>query len=256
MKKVSIFNFKGGVGKTVSAINISAILAEEGYKVLLVDMDSQASLSSTFEANDIDRLSIGDLLLNDDLDIKDVLVKTEVENIDLLPCNKTFSQTERLIWIDTSRSAHLRLKSVLNKVEESDLNYDYCIIDCPPAEGIASISSLVASDEVLIPIKIGKYAYDGIGRLVKEINNIHKEFNPNLQLKSCFITMADNRTNLNNVVKDLLECDLGNKLAKTSIRNNIALEEATFMNMSVKDYKANSNASQDYRALVKELFNV
>lgn len=257
MKTISIFNFKGGVGKTVSAINISSILAEKGFKILLVDMDSQSSLSSTFEVNDITKPSIGELLTDDDYEIKDVLVHTEVENIDILPCNKKFAKTERLMWIDTSKSVQYRLKNVLDRVKESGYEYDYCIIDCPPADGIASMNSLVASDEVLIPIKIGKYAYDGIGRLMKEIKNIQEEFNPNLSFKSCFVTMADNRTNLTKIVVEMLEEEkLGDKLAKTQIRNNIALEEAIFMNKPVKDYKDNSNASQDYKALVKELFNV
>lgn len=255
MKKISIFNIKGGVGKTVSTINIAAILAEKGYKVLVVDIDSQSSSTITFEAYDPEGLTVGDLLITDKIETQDVIKKTSIENIDILPCNFNLAYTEREILLDMSKSVQHRLSNVLKRVENSNSNYDYCIIDCPPALGTLSTNALVACDEVLIPIKIDKYAYDGIGRLLEEIENIQKEFNSDLKFRGCFITM-DNNTSINSLIKETLDENLGSKLLKSSIRQNVSVVEATFRNMSVIEHKRNSHASKDYRALVKEVFNI
>lgn len=257
MKTISIFNFKGGVAKTVSTINISSILAEKGFKVLLIDMDSQASLSGVFKAVDTSKPCIGDLLLNNNLPLEDVIVHTEAKNIDIIPCNEDYADSENLIVIKAIKeSMHHRLQKVINRIKESDFNYDYCIIDCPPADGVSSMNSLVASDEVIIPVNAGKFGCEGIGKLLKRIEQVQEQYNPDLLFKACFMTIVENRTNVKTIVANELEGTLGDKLAKSSIRKNVALEEAIFFNMSVTDYQADSNASKDYQALVKELFNV
>lgn len=256
MRKVSIFNIKGGVGKTVSTVNISAILAEKGYKVLVIDMDSQSSTSITFDGYSADDKNIGDLLVDSSIDVKDVIKQTNVEGIDILPCNFDLSYKEREISISYNVNMQLRLKNVLTKVENDEqLNYDYCIIDCPPAVNLMAINSLVASDEVLIPIKIDRYAYDGIGRLIEEIDMIQSELNPSLKLAGCFVTM-DGKTNINELIKEILEENLGDKLLNTSIRQTVSVIESTFENMPVVNYKKRATASVDYRNLVKEVFNV
>lgn len=256
MRKISIFNIKGGVGKTISTINISAVLAEKGYKVLVVDMDSQSSTSISFEGYSADDKNIGDLLVDNTIDAKEVIKHTNVEGIDILPCNFELPYKEREISITYNVNQQLRLRNVLMKIEaDEELNYDYCIIDCPPAVGLMAINSLVASDDVLIPIKIDRYAYDGIGRLIEEIEAIQKELNPNLKLAGCFVTL-DSRTSINSLIKEILEENLGEKLLKTSVRQTTSVVESTFENMPVVTYKKKATASIDYRNLVKEVFNV
>lgn len=256
MRKVSIFNIKGGVGKTVSTVNISAILAEKGFKVLVVDMDSQSSSSITFEGYSPEGLNVGDILLDNSIPLEKVIKKTQIENIDILPCNFDLAYIEQKLWFDMSKSMQLRLNEVMDIIEcNPNYNYDYCIIDCPPALNLFAINSLVASDEVLIPIKIDRYAYDGIGRLIEEIEKIQNGFNPNLRLTGCFVTM-DNKTTINNFIKETLEENLGNKLLQTSIRATTSVVESTFRNMPVIQHKKNSTASKDYHKLVKEVFNV
>lgn len=256
MRKVSIFNIKGGVGKTVSTINISAVLANKGYKVLVIDMDSQSSSSITLEGYSADDLNVGDILLDNSIPLESVIKHTQIENIDILPCNFDLSYIEQKLWFDMTKSMQLRLKNVIDLIECSETyDYDYCIIDCPPALNLFAINALAASDEVLIPIKIDRYAYDGIGRLIEEIEKIQNGFNPNLKLSGCFITM-DNKTSINHFMKELLEKNLGSKLFKTSIRATTSVVESTFRNMPVVQHKKNSTASKDYKNLVQEVFHV
>lgn len=257
MKTISVFNFKGGVGKTVSTINIASILAEKGFKVLLIDMDSQSSLSSVFNAVDVSKPCIGELLLKESLPLENVIVHTSTENIDIIPCNEEYADSEDLIVIKSYKEEmYDRLRKVIDRIKKSDYNYDYCIIDCPPADGVSSKNALVASDEVIIPVNAGKFGCEGIGKLLNRIDAVQKKDNPSLIFKTCFMTMVENRTNVKNIVKKELEDILGDKLSECCIRKNVALEEAVFFNMSVTNYQANSNASKDYKALVKELFNV
>lgn len=256
MKKISVFNIKGGVGKTVSTVNISAVLAEKGYKVLVVDVDSQSSASISLDGYSSEGFNIGDILLDNKIPLYEVIKQSNIENVDILPCNFDLAYIEQKLWFDMSRSMQERLKEVLTLIECSDeYNYDYCVIDCPPALNVFSINALVASDEVLIPIKIDRYAYDGIGRLIEEIGKIQEGFNPRLKLKGCFVTM-DNNTSINSFIKDTLSENLEEKLLNTTIRQNVSVIESTFRNMPVIHHKKNSNASKDYKKLVKEVFNV
>lgn len=256
MKKVAIFNIKGGVGKTVSTVNISTILAEKGHKVLVVDVDSQSSTSITFEGYSTEGPNLADILLDKKVPLEQVIKKSNVENIDILPCNFDLAYVEKEILFDYSQSAQLRLKNIMDIIEDDpNYNYDYCIIDCPPALNLFASNALIASDEVLIPIKIDRYAYDGISRLIEEIEKVQEGLNSKLKLAGCFITMYS-KTSINDFMKETLEKNLGSKLFKTSIRSTISVVESTFRNMPVVHHKRNSTASKDYNALVKEVFNV
>lgn len=256
MKKISIFNIKGGVGKTISTINIAAILAEKGYKVLVIDVDSQSSTSITLEGYSPDGQNLADILLDKNVPLENVIKKSNIENIDILPCNFDLSFIEREIIFDYNQSAQLRLKNVMDKIEASEeYNYDYCIIDCPPALNIFASNALMASDEVLIPIKVDRYACDGISRLIEEIEKVQNGLNPNLKLSGCFITMYS-KTSINDFMKEELKNALGNKLFNTSIRSTISVVESTFRNMPIISHKKNATASKDYYNLVKEALNV
>lgn len=250
MKKISVLNIKGGVAKTTSAINVAAILAEEGNKVLVVDVDAQSNLTMAFKSYDIDDLSVSDVLLSKSVEVNEVIKETEHENIDILPSNISLAFAEKKILVDVTRSQQNRLKRILDKLEDK---YDYCIIDCPPSLNMITINALVASDEVIVPIKIDKFALDGLEYLLESIDEIKEEFNPSLQFKGCFVTM-DTSTTVNKEIKKALKEILKDKMFDTSIRQNVTVTEASFEQIPVVNYKKNSNASKDYRALVKEVF--
>lgn len=250
MKKLSILNIKGGVGKTTSTINLASTLAEEGKKVLIIDMDAQANSTMLFKTYDIDDLSISDILLDKNINIKDVIKNTDFENIDMLPSNISLAFTEKKILLDVTRSQQNRLKKALEQVENM---YDYCLIDCPPSLNMITINALVASDEVIVPIKIDKFALDGLGYLLESIDEIKDEFNENLKFLGCFVTM-DSATTVNREIKKALKSLLGDKLFDTSIRQNVSVVESTFEQKPLIYYKSKSNASKDYMKLAKEVF--
>ena len=241
MKKLSILNIKGGVGKTTSTINLASTLAEEGKKVLIVDIDAQSNSTMLFKAYDIDALSVSDILLDKNINVEDVIKGTDFDNIDVLPSNISLAFTEKKILLDVTRNQQNRLKKALEQVEDK---YDYCLI---------AINALVASDEVIVPIKIDKFALDGLGYLLESINEIKDEFNENLKFLGCFITM-DNSTTVNKEIKKALKDLLGEKMLDTHIRQNISVVESTFEQKPVIYYKSKSNASKDYIKLAKEVF--
>ena len=250
MKTISVLNIKGGVAKTTSTVNLAAILASEGNKVLVVDVDAQSNSTIAFKNYDIDELSVSDVLLHKEMNIFDVIKETEYENIEILPANISLAFTEKKILLDVTRNQQNRLKKVLDQVEDK---YDYCIIDCPPSLNMITINALVASDEVIVPIKIDKFALDGLEYLLESIEEIKEEFNPNLIFKGCFVTM-DSATTVNKEIKKALKSILKDKLFDSSIRQNISVVESTFEQVPVVMYKKNSNASKDYRSLAREVF--
>lgn len=150
MKKVSIFNIKGGVAKTTSTANLGACLSQEGKKVLLVDLDPQSNLTKLFKAYSMDDLTVSDVLLDKHLDIHKVIKKTDFENIDILPANINLTFADRNILIDNTRSQQNRLSKALKNLNNE---YDYCLIDCPPSLNMITTNALCASDEVFVPIK-------------------------------------------------------------------------------------------------------
>lgn len=250
MKKISVLNIKGGVAKTTSTINLAATLSEAGNRVLVVDIDAQSNSTMAFKAYNIDDLSVSDVLLSKETHVTDVIKETEYENIDILGSNISLAFAEKKILLDITRNQQNRLKKALNEIEDK---YDYCIIDCPPSLNMITINALVASDEVIVPIKIDKFALDGLEYLLESIEEIKEEFNPNLKFKGCFVTM-DTATVVNKEIKKALKSILNDKLFDTTIRQNVSVTEASFEQVPVVYYKKNSNASKDYKNLVKEVF--
>ncbi|MBQ3422861.1 MAG: ParA family protein [Romboutsia sp.] len=250
MKKITMFNIKGGVGKTTSTINVAAVLASQNKKVLIVDLDPQANATMAFKQYDINDLSISDLLLYKEKNICSVIKNTDYENIDIIPSNIKLIPAESEILRNITKAQQTRLKKILLEAEDK---YDYCLIDCPTYPNMLTVNALTASDMVMIPIKIDKYSMDGLEYLMDYIEDIRYEFNPNLKLGGCFITMYSN-TNVNKQIKDELKEMLGDLLYDTVIRTNIIVVESTFVQKPLIDYKKKSHASIDYEKLVKEVF--
>lgn len=250
MKKVSIFNIKGGCAKTTSTANLGACLAEQGNKVLLIDLDPQSNLTKLFKTYSMDDLSVSNVLLDKNLDIHNVIKKTDFKNINIIPANIKLTFAERSILIDNTRSQQNRLSKALSKLNNE---YDYCLIDCPPSLNMITVNALCASDDVFVPIKIDKFALDGLEYLLESIEDMKDEFNPNLNFKGCFVTM-DSATTVNKLIKKELKNLLGDKIFNTTIKQNVKVIESTFDECPVVFSNKKARASINYRDLCNEVF--
>lgn len=246
-KKVAIFNQKGGVGKTTTAINLASALSSLGEKVLVCDIDSQANATSGlgFDKENIP-LSIYDSLI-EDKNISDVIQQTEYENLHLLPSNIELAGSEVDITNMVNRESILK-----NKIQEIDSKYNYILIDCPPSLGLLTINALNASDTVLIPIQCEYYALEGVGQLLNTINLVKNSLNPNLKIEGVLLTMDDSRTNLSNQVTAEVRNFFQNLVYDTTIPRNVRLAEAPSYGKPIFFYAKNSNGSKAYLKLAKE----
>lgn len=247
MKKIAIVNVKGGVGKTISSVNIAACLALRGFKVLVVDTDPQTNSTQYLNSYDPNGLSMLDVLLDKDCNIEDVIKVTDISNLHILPSSIKLEYAKDKIMLDTTRNRENRLKKALQAVDDV---YDYCIIDCPPALNIITINALVAANEVLVPIKIDQFAIDGLSYLIDAIQQIKEEFNDGLNFKGAFCTL-DESTRVNKDVKEQLKALLKDKLLDFSIRKNVAVTESTFVQKPVVLYDHNCNAAKEYVAFTE-----
>ncbi|MBN1055702.1 ParA family protein [Clostridium botulinum] len=248
MRVVSIINLKGGVAKTISSINIAHILATvHNKKVLLIDNDKQGNTTKFFNMHDEEELSIANIMTDKNIYIEDAIVPTQYENLDLIPANMHLLKANLDVIMDVGRPQQYRLRKALKQIEEE---YDYCIIDNPPDINISVINALVTSDDVLIPIKIDQFAFDGMEELTEQIENA-KEMNPKLTLKGCFVTQfAKNKVNTQG--EELLNNNDEYPMFKTHIRRTVKVDESTFTNLPIVEHSKSCGASRDYIDLVEE----
>ncbi len=192
-KVIAVFNQKGGVGKTTTNVNLTACLAKKGKKILVIDIDPQGNTTSGFgiNKNDVEN-SIYDSIING-LDIKKVIVNTDIENLYLVPSNVELAGAE--IELTKKQDRELTLRNVIKDIRN---DYDYIFIDCPPSLGLLTINSLVAVDSVLIPIQCEYYALEGVSQLMDTIRLVKKSLNPDLEIEGVVLSMFDGRTNLVN----------------------------------------------------------
>ncbi|MBM7624312.1 AAA family ATPase [Sporohalobacter salinus] len=247
---VAIVNQKGGVGKSTTAINLSALLTEFERRVLLVDIDPQGNASSGvgIDKKEID-YCIYDVLIND-YQLDDVIVNTELDNLDLVPATLELAGAE--IELVSKLSREERLRQALTAVE---LDYDYIFIDCPPSLGLLTLNALTAADSVLIPIQCEYYALEGLSQLLNTIDLVQNNLNQNLEIKGVVLTMHDARTNLSQQVREEVYDYFKGKVYETIIPRNVRLSEAPSFGQPINLYDKSSKGAQAYLDLAKEVID-
>ncbi|MCD7893081.1 MAG: AAA family ATPase [Erysipelotrichaceae bacterium] len=248
-KVIAVTNQKGGVGKTTTSVNLAAALAYMGKKVLLIDIDPQANAT---QGIGVDRsaldLTVYDAII-DSTPLKDIIIKSNVEGLDIVPANIDLAGVEvELSQVKTGREQ--RLKFVLDNEKN---NYDYVIIDCPPALGLLNTNALTAADTVLIPVQCEYYALEGLTQLLNTILLTQKTFNRKLTIEGVLLTMLDARTNLGTEVSQEVRKYFKEKVYDVVIPRNIKLSEAPSEGLNIFDYDKNSQGAIAYSKLAKEV---
>ncbi len=247
-KIISLANQKGGVGKTTTAINLAASLAALEYKVLLTDADPQANTTSGmgFDLRNI-KSSIYDCLV-DDRHPGEVILKTEIEGLDLIP--STIDLVGAEIEMLNMPNREQVLKSVLEKVKKE---YDFVLVDCSPSLGLLTVNALTASDSVIIPVQCEYFALEGLGKLLNTIKIIQSRLNKELEIEGFLLTMYDSRLRLSNQVVDEVRRHFEQMVFDTIIQRNIKLSEAPSFGKPALLYDANSKGAVNYLNLAREL---
>ncbi|ARM74500.1 partition protein [Listeria monocytogenes] len=247
-KVIALANQKGGVGKTTSSVNLSSSLAFLGKKVLLVDIDPQGNATSGVGVNkgEIEHC-IYDVLV-DDIAIQDVLQKTDLDNLNVIPATIQLAGAE--VELVPAISREFRLKKAIDSIRD---DYDYVIIDCPPSLGLLTLNALTAADSVLIPVQCEYYALEGLSQLLNTIRIVQKQLNEGLQIEGVLLTMLDARTNLGIQVIEEVKKYFQNKVFNTIIPRNVRLSEAPSHGKPILLYDAKSKGAEVYLELAKEV---
>lgn len=247
-RTIAIANQKGGVGKSTTAINLSACLAEKGKKVLAIDIDPQGNTTSGLgvDKNSVER-TLYELLLGEE-DVKNTIIKNVVDNLDLIPSNVNLSGAEiELIGIEEKEYI---LKKIVDKVRRK---YDYIIMDCPPSLSMLTINALTAATSVLVPIQCEYYALEGLSQLIHTIELVKERLNKRLTIEGVVFTMYDARTNLSLQVVENVKDNLNQNIYKTIIPRNVRLAEAPSHGLPINLYDKKSSGAEAYGLLADEV---
>ncbi|MEY8517698.1 AAA family ATPase [Lachnospiraceae bacterium 29-84] len=245
---IAIANQKGGVGKTTTAINLSACLAEKGKKVLTIDLDPQGNTTSGLglDKDNLDN-TVYQLMLSE-CSIRESIVKTEFENHFLLPSDMNLSGAEIELINHPQREYILK-----NEVDYIREDYDFVIIDCPPSLNMLTINAMTTADTILVPIQCEYYALEGLSQLIYTINLVQERLNPELKMEGVVFTMYDARTNLSLQVVENVKNNLTTSIYKTIIPRNIRLAEAPSYGLPINKYDSKSSGAECYRLLAQEV---
>ena len=247
---ISVVNQKGGVGKSTTAINLSACLAEKGKKVLAVDMDPQGNTTSGLGIEkDEQEITLYDILLGE-TDAKDAIIHEVYENLDLIPSNTDLAGAEvELVGLD---DREYMLKTAIDPLKDQ---YDFIILDCPPSLSILTINAMTASDTVLVPIQCEYYALEGLSQLIHTVDLVKERLNAKIEIEGVVFTMYDARTNLSMQVVENVKNNLTQRIYQTVIPRNVRLAEAPSYGQPITLYDPKSAGADSYRRLADEVIS-
>lgn len=247
---IAVANQKGGVGKTTTAINLSACLAEKGKKVLIIDIDPQGNTTSGLgiDKDEVEN-TIYEVIVSD-TNIKEAIIQTEFENLEIIPSNINLSGAEiDLIGIEEREFV---LKKNVDTIKD---DYDFIIMDCPPSLSMLTVNAMTTADTVLVPIQCEYYALEGLSQLIHTVNLVKERLNPKLEIEGVVFTMFDSRTNLSLQVVENVKDNLNQVIYKTIIPRNVRLAEAPSHGLPINVYDSKSSGAESYRLLADEVIN-
>ena len=247
---IAIANQKGGVGKSTTAINLAACLAEKEQKVLIVDIDPQGNATSGLGVSKDDVENTIYQVMLGTISADDAIQKDVFDNLDVLPSNVNLAGAE-IELIDVENREYI-LKNILYDIKD---RYDYIVLDCPPSLSMLTVNAMTAADTVLVPIQCEYYALEGLTQLIHTINLVKRKLNPELDLEGVVFTMYDARTNLSLQVVENVKENLGQNIYKTIIPRNVRLAEAPSHGLPINIYDSKSAGAESYRLLAEEVMN-